>query len=64
MDLTSLTSSIINIPLSRHVHNHSIGCTATNSMGTTNTSIRLLIRCMYQKENRFFFFSINNFIFE
>ncbi|CAF4904420.1 unnamed protein product, partial [Rotaria sp. Silwood1] len=44
MDLTSLTSSIINIPLSRHVHNHSIGCTATNSIGTTNTSIRLLIR--------------------
>ncbi|CAF0720908.1 unnamed protein product [Adineta steineri] len=44
MDLTSLTSSIISIPLSRQVHNHSIGCTATNSMGTTNTSIRLLIR--------------------
>ncbi|CAF3483535.1 unnamed protein product [Rotaria sordida] len=44
MDLTSLTSSIINIPLSRHVHNHSIGCTAINSIGTTNTSIRLLIR--------------------
>ena len=51
MDLTSLTSSIINIPLSRHVHNHSIGCTATNSIGTTNTSIRLLIRC---RSNRVF----------
>ncbi|UJR20750.1 hypothetical protein I4U23_023868 [Adineta vaga] len=44
MDLTSLTSSTINIPLSKHVHNHSIGCTAMNSVGTTNTSIRLLIR--------------------
>jgi len=46
MDLTSLTSSVINIPLSRQVHNHSIGCTAINSIGTTNTSIRLLVRCM------------------
>jgi hypothetical protein len=45
MDLTSLTSPIINIPLSKHVHNHSIGCTARNSIGVTNTSIRLLIRC-------------------
>ena len=45
MDLTALTSPIINIPLSKHVHNHSIGCSATNSIGTTNTSIRLLIRC-------------------
>ncbi|CAF3151348.1 unnamed protein product [Rotaria socialis] len=44
MDLTSITSSVINIPLSRHVHNHSIGCTATNSIGTTNTSLRLIIR--------------------
>ncbi|CAF3704301.1 unnamed protein product [Adineta steineri] len=44
MDLTSLTSSIINIPLSKNVHNHSIGCTAVNSVGVTNTSIRLLIR--------------------
>ncbi|CAF1010595.1 unnamed protein product [Rotaria sordida] len=44
IDLTSLTSSIINIPLSKHVHNHSIGCTAINSVGMTNTSIRLLIR--------------------
>ena len=50
MDLASLSSSVINIPLSRHVQNHSIGCTATNSMGTTNTSIRLLIRCMYSKK--------------
>lgn len=45
MDLTSLTSPTINIPLSKHVHNHSIGCTAINSVGTTNTSIRLLVRC-------------------
>ena len=45
MDLTSLKSSTINIPLSKQVHNHSIGCTATNSIGTTNTSIRLLVRC-------------------
>ncbi|CAF3867571.1 unnamed protein product [Rotaria sp. Silwood2] len=44
IDLSSLTSSIINIPLSKHVHNHSIGCTAINSVGMTNTSIRLLIR--------------------
>ncbi|UJR28849.1 hypothetical protein I4U23_010073 [Adineta vaga] len=44
MDLTTLTSSIISIPLSKQVHNHTIGCTATNSIGTTNTSIRLLIR--------------------
>ncbi|CAF3420390.1 unnamed protein product [Rotaria sp. Silwood1] len=44
IDLTSLTSSVINIPLSKHVHNHSIGCTAINSVGMTNTSIRLLIR--------------------
>ncbi|CAF0792982.1 unnamed protein product [Adineta ricciae] len=44
MDLTSLTSPTINIPLSKHVHNHSIGCTAINSVGTTNTSIRLLVR--------------------
>lgn len=49
MDLTSITSPIINIPLSRHVHNHSIGCTAINSMGTTNTSVRLTIRCKYIK---------------
>ncbi|CAF3628598.1 unnamed protein product [Rotaria socialis] len=44
MDLTSLTSPTVNIPLSKHVHNHSIGCTAINSVGMTNTSIRLLIR--------------------
>lgn len=45
LDLTSLTSSTINVPLSKHVHNHSIGCMATNAVGSTNSSIRLLIRC-------------------
>jgi hypothetical protein len=59
MDLTSLTSSIINIPLSKHVHNHSIGCTAINSIGTTNTSIRLLIRC---RNFSFFLFFISYFL--
>ncbi|CAF1231043.1 unnamed protein product [Adineta ricciae] len=44
MDLSALSSSVISIPLSRQVHNHTIGCSATNSIGTTNTSIRLLIR--------------------
>ncbi len=51
MDLTSVTSSIINIPLSKDAHNHSIGCTARNSIGITNTSIRLLIRCKYTKDD-------------
>ncbi len=48
MDLTSVTNPTINIPLSKHVHNHSIGCTARNSMGIANTSLRLLIRCKYE----------------
>ena len=45
IDLPSITSSILKIPLSKHVHNHSIGCTARNSLGLTTTTFRLLIRC-------------------
>jgi len=43
--LSSVTTSKINIPLTKYIHNQSIGCTARNSQGTTNTTIRLLIRC-------------------
>ncbi|CAF1554239.1 unnamed protein product, partial [Didymodactylos carnosus] len=44
LDISNLNTPVINIPLSKSVHNHTIGCSATNSIGTTNTSIRILIR--------------------
>jgi len=65
MDLTSLTSSIINIPLSKHVHNHTIGCTAINSLGVTNTSIRLLVRCRQELNSlSFWFYFISLFLID